>query len=72
MEEGSGVVILTTYMRTLSKCSLRTEHYECDKVTKDSIEDQYGLSIVMLECHYVNMPICQLNASFSSSIVMLS
>ena len=49
---------MTTYMKTLlNAMSLHTEHYECDKITKDSIEDQYGLSIVMLECHYANMPI---------------
>ena len=65
--------VVTTYMKTLlNAMSLHTEHYECDKITKDSIEDQYGLSIVMLECHYANKPICQLNASFNSSIVMLS
>ena len=93
-----GLVILTTYMRTLlNAMSLLTEHYECDEITKDSIEDQYDLEIVMLECHYADtnvmrsqktalktnmacqllclnttMPICQLNASFKSSIVMLS
>ena len=39
-----GLVILTTYMRTLlNAMSLLTEHYECDEITKDSIEDQYGL-----------------------------
>ena len=66
-----GLVILTTYMRTLlNAMSLLTEHYECDKITKDSIEDQYGLSIVVLEYHYANMPIECLIQKFNCYAVL--